>query len=94
MGIPQSSPAWARYTGQTRQRRAANRHYLISQDANPQPQISKDATKKRVARTVTCYRSGIDGYELYDNRRKQLFGLLGRYFANFSSSVGSISKEI
>jgi hypothetical protein len=31
-------------------------HYLFSQDANPQPQISKDATEKRVVRTVACYR--------------------------------------
>jgi hypothetical protein len=29
-------------------------HYLFSQDANSQPQISKDATEKRVARTVAC----------------------------------------
>jgi hypothetical protein len=36
--------------------------YLFSQDANPQPQISKDATEKRVARTVACYRSEMDGY--------------------------------
>jgi hypothetical protein len=32
-------------------------HYLFSQDANPQPQMSKDATEKRVVRTVACYRS-------------------------------------
>jgi hypothetical protein len=41
-------------------------HYVFSQDANPQPQISKDATEKRVARTVACSRSGMDEYELRD----------------------------
>ena len=39
-------------------------HYLVSQDANSQPQISKDATEKRVVRTVACYRSGMNKYEL------------------------------
>ena len=45
-------------------------HYLFSQDANPQPHISKDATEKRVARTVACYRSEMDGYALCDHLGK------------------------
>ena len=42
-------------------------HYLVSQDANSQPQISKDATEKRVVRTVACYRSGMNKYELCEH---------------------------
>jgi hypothetical protein len=73
--------------------RAALGHYLFSQDANPQPQISKDATEKRVARTVACYRSEIDGYALCDNLGEHLFREIGGYFENFSGSVGRISEE-
>ena len=68
-------------------------HYLFSQDANPQPQISKDATEKRVARTVACYRSGMNKYELCDHLSEQLFRAIGGYFANFSGSVSRISEE-
>ncbi len=67
--------------------------YLFSQDANPQRQISKDATEKRVARTVACYRSEIDGYALCDNLGEHLFREIGGYFENFSGSVGRISEE-
>jgi hypothetical protein len=38
-----------------------------------------------VARTVACYRSGMNKYELCDHLSEQLL--------NFSSSVGSISEE-
>ena len=68
-------------------------HYFFSQDANPQRQISKDATEKRVARTVARYRSGMDGYELRGHLSEQLFRTVGGYFANFSRSVSSISEE-
>ena len=68
-------------------------HYLFSQDANPQRQISKDATEKRVARTVARYRSGMDGYALRDHLSKQVFSVIGGYFENFARSVGSISEE-
>jgi hypothetical protein len=68
-------------------------HYLFSQDASPQPQISKDATEKRVARTVACYRSGMNGYALCDHLSGQLFRAIGGYFGNFSRSVGRISEE-
>jgi hypothetical protein len=42
-------------------------HYLFSQEANPQPKISKDATEKHVARTVACHPSGMKKYELCDH---------------------------
>jgi hypothetical protein len=60
---------------------------------SPQPQISKEATEKRVARTVACYRSGMDGYALCDPLSEQLFRAIGGYFAKSSRSVGSISEE-
>ena len=68
-------------------------HYLFSQEANPQSQISKDATEKRVARRVARYRSGMDGYELRDHLSEQIFRAVGGYVSNFSSSVSRISKE-
>ena len=67
-------------------------HYLFSQDASPQPQISKDATEKRVVPTVACYRSGMNGYALCDHLSGQLFRAIGGYFANSFRSVGSISE--
>jgi hypothetical protein len=36
---------------------------LFSQEANPQPQISKNATEKRMARTAADSRSVMSGYE-------------------------------
>ena len=68
-------------------------HYLFSQGANPQPQISKDATEKRVARTVACYRSEMDRYALCDHLGEQLFREIGGYFENVSGSVSMISEE-
>jgi hypothetical protein len=47
-----------------------------------------------MARTTAGSRSGMDGYELRDHLSEQLFRPVGGYFANFSSSVGSISEEI
>ena len=47
-----------------------------------------------MARTAAGSRSGMDGYELYGHLNEQLFRAIGDYFANFSSSVGSISEEI
>jgi hypothetical protein len=44
-----------------------------SQEANPQRQISKDPTEKRVAWTVACHRSGIKGYALCDHSHRQTF---------------------
>jgi hypothetical protein len=79
----QSLLAWARYTGQMRQRR----------EANPEPQISKNATERRVARTLACYSSEMNNYELCDHLSEQLFSAIGDYFANLSRSVGSISEE-
>ena len=69
-------------------------HYLFSQDANPQPQISKDATEIRVATTVAKSRSGMNGYALCDHLSERLFRPVGGYFANFSSSVSRISEAI
>ena len=61
--------------------------------ANAQPHISKNATEKRVARTVAYSRSGMVGYELHDHLSQQLLRPIGGYFANSYSSVGSISEE-
>jgi len=36
----------------------------------------------------------MSGYELLDQLSEQFFRPAGGYFANFSSSVGSISEEI
>jgi len=36
----------------------------------------------------------MNGYELRDHRRKQIFRPVGEYFANFSSSLSRISEEI
>jgi hypothetical protein len=46
-----------------------------------------------MARTAAGSRSGMDEYELRDDLSQQLFRAVGGYVANFSSSVGSISKE-
>jgi len=66
---------------------------LFSQEANSKPHISKDATEKTMAWTTAGSRSGMGGYELHDQLSEQFFRPAGGYFANFSSSVGSISEE-
>ncbi len=68
-------------------------HYPLWQGANPQPQISKDVTEKRVARTVACYRSGVDGYELCDHLSAQIFRTIDSCLASFSGLVGSANEE-
>ena len=75
-------------------RRCPGVHCLFSQEADPQPHISKNATEKRVARTVACYRSEMNKYELRDHLSEQLFRAIGGYFANFSRSVSRVSEEI
>ena len=65
-----------------------------SQEADPQPHISKDATEKLVARTAAGSHSGMDGYELHGHLSEQFFRPAGGYFANFSSSASRISQEI
>ena len=75
-------------------RRCPGVHCLCSQEADPQPHISKDATEKRVARTVAHPRSGMDGYELRDHLSQQRLRPIGGYFENFYSSVSRISEEI
>lgn len=70
-------PSWYRQPG---------RHlptYIFSQEANPQPQVSKDATEKRVARTAAYFRSGMDENELHGHLSEKLF-----------RAIGSISEEI
>ena len=47
-----------------------------------------------MARTTAGSRSGMDGYELHDHLSEYFFRAIDGYFANFSSSVGSISEEI
>jgi hypothetical protein len=69
-------------------------HYLFSQGANPQPQISKDATKKRVARTVACYRSDMDGYALCDHSHRQTFSEADRLALIFLAAVTHIDEAI
>jgi len=66
----------------------------FSEEANPQPQISKDASKKLAARTIAYYRSSMHGYELRDHRREQNLEAIGRYFMNSSSSAYRISEDI
>ena len=73
-----------RYTGQTRQRR----------EANPEPQISKDATEKPVVRTVACYRSGINKYELSDHSHRQTFSEADRLALIFLAAVTRIDEAI
>jgi hypothetical protein len=51
------------------------------------------STEKRMAWTVACYRSGMNGYALGDHLSEQLFSAIGGYLANFSSCVGSISEK-
>ena len=69
------------------------RHCLFSQEADPQPHISKDATETTMAWTTAGSRSGMGGYELHDQLSEQFLRPAGGYFANFSSSVGSICEE-
>ena len=69
-------------------------HYRFSQDANPQPQISKDATEKRVARTVACYRSEMDGYALCDLSYRQTFNEADRLALIFLAAVTRIDEAI
>lgn len=47
-----------------------------------------------MARTAAGSHSGMDGYELHGHLSEQLFSAIVDYFANFSSSVGSVSEEI
>jgi len=67
---------------------------LFSQEANSQPHISKDATENPMARTAAYSRSRMDENELHGHLSEKLFRAIGNYFANLSSSVGSISEEI
>ena len=77
-----------------RRSRHSETRCLFSQEADPQPNISKDATEKLVTRTAAGSHSGMDGYELHGHLSEQLFSAIVDYFANFSSSVGSVSEEI
>lgn len=47
-----------------------------------------------MAWTTAGSRSGMDGYELHGHLSEQLFSAIVDCFANFSSSVGSVSEEI
>ena len=67
---------------------------LFSQGANPQPQISKDATEKRVARTVACYRSEIDGYALCDLSYRQTFSEADRLALMFLGTVTRTDEAV
>ena len=58
---------------------------LFSQEANPQPQISKDATEKRVARTAADSRSGMSGYEWHAKHSEQGFGINQRELLQISN---------
>ena len=86
MSLP--GPFWYRQPGRHLPR------CLFSQEANSQTHISKDATEKPMARTTAGSRSGMDGYELHDHLSEYFFRAIDGYFAKFSSSVGSIRKEI
>ena len=46
-----------------------------------------------MARTTAGSRSGMDEYELHGHLSEQLFRAVGGYFADVSSSAGSISQE-
>jgi hypothetical protein len=67
---------------------------LLVRNPVQQHSISKDATEKLVARTAAGSHSGMDGYELHGHLSEQLFSAVVDCFANFSSSVGSVSEEI
>ena len=86
--MPLPGPSWCPQPGRHLPR------WLFSQEANSKPHISKDATEKTMAWTTAGSRSGMGGYELHDQLSEQFFRPAGGYFANFSSSVGSISEEI
>jgi len=58
---------------------------LFSQEANPQPQISKDATEKRVPRTAADSRSGMSGYEWHAKHSEQGFGINQRELLQISN---------
>jgi hypothetical protein len=74
--------------------RAPLSHYLFSQDANLESQISKDATEERLVRKTACYRAGVQKFLLCDHLSEQLLWAIGGYFEHFSSSVSRISKDI
>jgi hypothetical protein len=59
---------------------------------SPQPQISKEATEKRVARTVACYRSGMDGYALCDHSHRQTFSEADQLALIFLGAVTRIGE--
>ena len=67
---------------------------LFSQEANPQPQISKDVIEKHAVRTVAYSRSGLTRYELRDHRSQQLFRPIGGYFGDFCRSASKSSEAI
>ena len=69
-------------------------HYLFLQDANSQPQISKDATEKRMAQEVACYRSKLDGYALCDHSHRQTFSEAGLLALIFLAAVTRIDEAI
>jgi hypothetical protein len=68
--------------------------YLFSQDANPQPQISKGATERRLARTVACHRSVINGYALCDHSHRQTFSEADLLALIFFAAVTRIDEAI
>ena len=66
-------------------RRCPGVHNLFSQEANPHPQISKDATEKRVARNAADFRSGMSGYEWHAKHSAQGFRVNQRELLQISN---------
>lgn len=68
-------------------------HYLLSQVANPQPQISKNANEKRVARTVACHSSGMHGYALCDHSHRYAANETYRLALIFFGAATGVSAQ-
>ena len=69
-------------------------HCRFSQEPNPQPQISKDATEKRVVRRVAWYRLEMERHALCDHSHRQIFSEADRLALIFLAAVTRIDEAI
>ena len=63
-------------------------------ESEPQRSTRNHATEKRLVRTVACYRSEVDGYELRDHSHRQTFSEADRLALLFLDAVTRIGEVI
>jgi hypothetical protein len=67
---------------------------LSQADQSTEKIFGDHSTEKCVARTVACYRSGMNGYELCDHSHRQTFRDADRLALIFLGAVTRIDEEV